>query len=247
MQHQTCDGGVCRCRLDPAWRIKLWLLVTGRDSWPIITSILPKRMPDLFPEALASRAETHRSVAANRQPGQAKVSIVNEEDSSVVYVVTDDMPFLVDSVNAELVRQNAAIGLVLHPLFVVTRNRETGQLVKIDRVPSHIGLSSGDTAAMPMLSHLIAQGENASHMESWIAVEINRVSDEAKASLLNGLDRILGDVRAAVEDWPKMRNKAQQIAASLDQVSHPARLPNCGRRRIFCAGSTTELHFPWIP
>ncbi|MGY4540231.1 glutamate dehydrogenase [Arthrobacter sp. UYNi723] len=176
------------------------------------------------PEALASRAETHRGVAANRQPGQAQVSIVNEADSSVVYVVTDDMPFLVDSVNAELVRQNAAIGLVLHPLFVVTRNRETGQLVKVDRVPSHIGLSSGDTAAMPMLSHLIAQGENASHMESWIAVEINRVSDEARASLLDGLDRILGDVRAAVEDWPKMRNKAQQIAASLDQVSHPAQI-----------------------
>ncbi|HCC41795.1 MAG TPA: glutamate dehydrogenase, partial [Arthrobacter bacterium] len=176
------------------------------------------------PEVLANRAETHRGVAANRQPGQAQVSIVNEEDSSVVYVVTDDMPFLVDSVNAELVRQNAAIGLVLHPLFVVTRNRETGQLVKVDRVPSHIGLSSGDTAAMPMLSHLIAQGENASHMESWIAVEINRVSDEAKASLLDGLDRILGDVRAAVEDWPKMRNKAQQIAASLDQVSHSAQI-----------------------
>ena len=42
-----------------------------------------------------------------------------------MYIVTDDMPFLVDSVNAELVRQNSAIHLVLHPLFVVTRNRET--------------------------------------------------------------------------------------------------------------------------
>jgi glutamate dehydrogenase len=175
-------------------------------------------------DVLANRAETHRNVAAHRRPGQAKVAIVNEEDSSVVYVVTDDMPFLVDSVNAELVRQKAAIRLVHHPLFVVTRNRETGELVKVDRVPSHIGISSGDTAAMPLMSHLIAQGENASHMESWIAVEINRVSDEAKASLLEGLDRVLADVRAAVEDWPKMRNKAMQISASLDQVANPAQI-----------------------
>ncbi|MDE8667345.1 NAD-glutamate dehydrogenase [Pseudarthrobacter sp. H3Y2-7] len=175
-------------------------------------------------DVLASRAETHRNVAATRRPGQANVAVVNEEDSSVVYVVTDDMPFLVDSVNAELVRQRAAIRLVLHPLFVVTRNRETGALVKVDRVPSHIGISSGDTAAMPLLSHLIAQGENASHMESWIAVEINRVSDEARASLLEGLERVLADVRAAVEDWPKMRNKAMQIAASLDQVANPAQI-----------------------
>ncbi|HEY8700403.1 MAG TPA: NAD-glutamate dehydrogenase domain-containing protein, partial [Arthrobacter sp.] len=175
-------------------------------------------------DLLASRAETHREVAAVRSPGQAKVSIVNEEENSVVYVVTDDMPFLVDSVNAELVRQNSAIHLVVHPLFVVTRNRETGQLVKVDKVPSNVGISSGDTATMPSLSHLIAQGDNASHMESWIAVEIGRASDEARASLLAGLERVLGDVRAAVDDWPKMRNKALQIAEDLDKVANPAQI-----------------------
>ncbi len=175
-------------------------------------------------EVLAGRAQAHRDVAASRLPGEAKISLVNEEDSSIVYVVTDDMPFLVDSVNAELVRQKAAIRLVLHPLFVVTRNKETGKLVKVDRVPSNIGISSGDTAAMPVLSHLVAQGENASHMESWIAVEVNRVPDAARAALLEGLNRVLGDVRAAVEDWPKMRNKAVQIAGSLDQVANPTQI-----------------------
>ncbi|BCW19703.1 NAD-glutamate dehydrogenase [Arthrobacter sp. NtRootA9] len=175
-------------------------------------------------DLLAARAGHHREVASERQPGQAKVAIHDEEDSSIVYVVTDDMPFLVDSVNAELVRQHAAIKLVMHPLFVVTRNRETGQLVKVNRVPSHIGISSGDTAALPSLSHLIATGENASHMESWIAVEIGRISSEAKASLLEGLQRVLQDVRAAVEDWPKMRQKALQIAESLNEVANPAQI-----------------------
>ena len=175
-------------------------------------------------EVLAARAETHREVAAVRFPGQARVAVVNEEENSVVYVATDDMPFLVDSVNAELVRQNAAIHLVVHPLFVVTRNRETGELVKVAKVPSGVGISSGDTASMPSVSHLIAQGDNASHMESWIAVEIGRASEEARTSLLSGLERVLGDVRAAVEDWPKMRHKALQIAESLDKVANPAQI-----------------------
>ncbi|MFN3923669.1 MAG: NAD-glutamate dehydrogenase, partial [Pseudarthrobacter sp.] len=175
-------------------------------------------------DVLVARADHHRDVASVRQKGQAKIAIMDEEDSSVVFVVTDDMPFLVDSVNAELVRQHAAIKLVLHPLFVATRNRESGELAKVNRVPAHLGISSGDTAAMPNLSHLIAQGGNASHMESWIAVEINRVSQEAKAALLEGLERVLKDVRAAVEDWPKMRQRAVQIAESLDQIANPAQI-----------------------
>src|SRR5215207_410760 len=76
-------------------------------------------------DVLTARAEGHRNVASVRKPGQANISIRDEEDSSVVFVVTDDMPFLVDSVNAELVRQHAAIRLVVHPLFVATRNRNT--------------------------------------------------------------------------------------------------------------------------
>ena len=175
-------------------------------------------------EVLTERADAHRQIAATRQPGIANIEVRNEADCSVLFIVTDDMPFLVDSVNAELVRQKAPIHLVLHPLFVVSRNRETGQLVKVERVPSHLGISSGDTAAMPNLSHLIAQGENASHMESWIAVEIDPVGEEKRAELIKGITRVLGDVRAAVEDWPKMRTKALEIAADLDRVANRAQI-----------------------
>lgn len=175
-------------------------------------------------ELLAARAQTHRDTAAHRFPGIANITIADEADRSVVYIVTDDMPFLVDSVNAELVRQKAPIHLVMHPLFVVTRNRESGELVKVARVPSHLGISSGDTAAMPNLSHLIAQGDNASHMESWIAVEIDRVDDAKRAALVDGIGRVLDGVRAAVEDWPKMRHKALQIAEDLDKLANPAQI-----------------------
>ena len=175
-------------------------------------------------DVLTARSQTHLQAAAARQPGVANISISDEAEASVIYIVTDDMPFLVDSVNAELVRQKSPIHLVIHPLFVVTRNRATGQLVKVARVPSHLGISSGDTAAMPNLSHLIAQGDNASHMESWIAVEIDRVNDAKRAELIEGLTRVLGDVRAAVEDWPKMRNKAHEISDDLDKVANSGQI-----------------------
>ena len=175
-------------------------------------------------EVLTARADTHRQIAATRLPGVANIAIRDEADCSVLYIVTDDMPFLVDSVNAELVRQNAPIHLVLHPLFVVTRNRETGELVKVARVPSHLGISSGDTAAMPNLSHLIAEGDNASHMESWIAVEIDLVGEDKREELVKGISRVLGDVRASVEDWPKMRTKALEIAADLDRLPSRAQI-----------------------
>jgi glutamate dehydrogenase len=176
------------------------------------------------PDVLTARTETHRQVAAQRQPGVPNIAVVDEPDCSVVYIVTDDMPFLVDSVNAELVRQKSPIHLVMHPLFVVTRNRATGELVKIARVPSHLGISSGDTAAMPNVAHLIADGDNASHMESWIAVEIDRADQAKHAELVEGLGSVLRGVRAAVEDWPKMRNKAQEIARDLDKVANPAQI-----------------------
>ncbi|MDQ6740410.1 MAG: NAD-glutamate dehydrogenase, partial [Actinomycetota bacterium] len=171
------------------------------------------------PQTLKDRVQEHRRLARDRAPGETKVHISSEVDRSVVYIVTDDMPFLVDSVNAELVRQNAAIRLVMHPMFVVTRNRDTNELVHVARVPSHVGIASGDTAAMPSLSALISQGDNASFMESWIAVEIDRVGDDVNAELCSGLTKILGDVRAAVEDWQQMRERALSRAGLLAEVS----------------------------
>ncbi|TFD52292.1 NAD-glutamate dehydrogenase [Cryobacterium frigoriphilum] len=169
---------------------------------------------------LEARALAHTEVAQTRPAKTANVSIRTEPGRSVLYIVTDDMPFLVDSVTAELVRQNSAIHLVVHPLLVVARNRATGDLTGVNRMPASVGVSSGDTSAMTSIAHLIATGDDASHLESWIAVEIDRASEEAQASLIAGLGKVLGDVRAAVDDWQLMLVKAGQIANSLDTVTN---------------------------
>ncbi|PVE18579.1 NAD-glutamate dehydrogenase [Arthrobacter sp. Bz4] len=199
-------------------------------------------------EALKERALRHRGLAENRQVGEAAVDIFDQSDASVIMIVTDDMPFLVDSVAAELVRHQVAIRLVMHPTFIATRDRASAALHKLQRVPSSAGVSSGDTAALPNVSHLIADGDVAAHIESWIAVEVGRILDDnRRQKIIAGLTNVLGDVRAAVEDWPAMRSKVREIAASLDSVPGGADIPDLDQARELLtwldAGNFTFLGF----
>ena len=85
------------------------------------------------PETLQRRALYHLEVASVRRPGQAVTGILTETDASVVAIATDNMPYLVNSVTAEFTRQNAAIRLVVHPMFAVLRDRDTHGIVDIHR------------------------------------------------------------------------------------------------------------------
>src|SRR5258708_2762927 len=76
--------------------------------------------------------------ADTREPGAPKVRVYNpslEEAGwhtthSVLEIVNDDMPFLVDSVTHELNRQGLNVHLVIHPVITVRRNAK-GALVEL--------------------------------------------------------------------------------------------------------------------
>ncbi len=151
---------------------------------------------------LAGAVVSHWQVARGRDPGDAKVHVYNprrDRDGwgspyTAVEIVCDDMPFLVDSVTMELSRQGHAIELMVHPVMRVVRD-EAGALTEV--------LAPGEPAA----AHLT---------ESIIHVEVARVSDpEQLASLDAGLRRVLGEVRATVEDWGAMRGLATALAGRL--------------------------------
>src|SRR6185503_4157385 len=61
---------------------------------------------------------------AERKPGAPKIAISNPSETrrTVVAVVNDDMPFLVDSVSAELARQGFSVHLLIHPILGVRRD-----------------------------------------------------------------------------------------------------------------------------
>ena len=171
------------------------------------------------PDELESRVAAHLEIGYEREAESPNVAITRNNGISVVHIVTDDMPFLVDSVTAALVRLNSPIQLVVHPTFVVSRKAETGEIVKI----SHAGLqhvASGDTAALSDLSTLISAGTET-HVESWISVELAReLSDEQAEEFVDRLYSVLGDVRIAVKDWPSMLDRAKDIARTLPQTAH---------------------------
>jgi glutamate dehydrogenase len=176
----------------------------------------PEDLGDRDPVDVFGAALSHYRLAENRPQGTANVRVHTptvEENGwtcshSVVEVVTDDMPFLVDSVTNELTRQGRGIHVVIHPQFVVRRD-VTGKLIEVLGAP----------AAAAGLPH-------DAHVESWIHVEIDRETDRSDLKQITAdLLRVLSDVREAVEDWEKMRDAALRIADGLQEEPVPGDLP----------------------
>ncbi|RFC73978.1 NAD-glutamate dehydrogenase [Streptomyces sp. AcE210] len=164
----------------------------------------PEDLADRDPVDVFGAAVSHYRLAEVRPQGTANVKVHTptvEENGwtcshSVVEVVTDDMPFLVDSVTNELSRQGRGIHVVIHPQVTVRRDL-TGKLQEV--LPAGSAADSHDTLT-----------------ESWIHVEIDRETDRADLKqITSDLLRVLSDVREAVEDWEKMRDSALRIADDL--------------------------------
>ncbi|WP_328782323.1 NAD-glutamate dehydrogenase [Streptomyces canus] len=165
----------------------------------------PEDLTGRDPVDIYGAALSHFRLGETRPQGTANVRVHTptvEENGwtcthTVVEVVTDDMPFLVDSVTNELTRQGRGIHVVIHPQVVVRRDL-TGKLIEVLTV-----LPAGD------LPH-------DAHTESWIHVEIDRETDRGDLKQITAdLLRVLSDVRESVEDWEKMRDAALRMADEL--------------------------------
>jgi glutamate dehydrogenase len=168
--------------------------------------VAPEDLVGRDPVDVLGAVVSHRRAADNRPQGSAVVHAFTPSvegngwsaGHSVVEIVTDDMPFLVDSVTASLQLQGRAIHLVIHPQLVVRRDL-LGRLLEVVSVDD-------EEADVP---------EGAT-VESWMHVEIDRETDESDLrSIERDLDSVLRDVREAVEDWPRMITRADELAAEL--------------------------------
>ncbi|MGC1210750.1 MAG: NAD-glutamate dehydrogenase [Micromonospora sp.] len=151
-------------------------------------------------EEMIEAARAHRDLAQQRVPGELKLRI-HEPDAdqhhTVIEIVTDDMPFLVDSVTALLNSHHLDVHLLVHPLVVV-RREPLGRLTEVAADVEPDDAVAGDL------------------VESWMRIEIDPVRDPSdREKLRKELQRVLTDVREAVEDWPKMRQRALALADEL--------------------------------
>ncbi|SDL42041.1 NAD-glutamate dehydrogenase [Tessaracoccus oleiagri] len=181
---ETADG------LGPSAAVSAeFLALYYRD---VLTDDLVERQP----EDLRGVVLSHWSLARRRQRGEVLVRSFTptveahgwSTGGTVVQVVCDDRPFIVDSLMAELGQQGLEIRLLVHPQPRVARD-EDGTLV------------GPDPDGIP---------------ESWVHVEVERLTDpEAIARLVARIERVLADVAAAVTDWKSMTDRAAAIAAAL--------------------------------
>jgi glutamate dehydrogenase len=172
--------------------------------------VAPEDLLDRSDVDLYGAVTAHLKLAAERPQGTAKIKVFtptvpvhgwSAEGHTVVEVVTDDMPFLVDSVSMALSERQHDVHLVIHPQFVVRRD-VTGTLLEV--------LDDGaDTTAHDV------------ERESWMHLEIDRVPEEDLVEIHQVLDKVLTDVREAVEDWSKMHVRIDEIIADLDQNPPP--------------------------
>ncbi len=169
--------------------------------------VAPDDLASAGPARLAAVAVRHAEFAARRPQGRALVEVRPAGDaaldgnSDVIDIVTDDMPFLVDSITMELANHGLSARLVVHPQLLVRRD-VTGDLREIVGPVS----PSRDTARHDDLA------------ESWTHIEIPALASGEGAAIAADLLRVLGDVRVAVEDYPRMRSRALSLA---DEVLAP--------------------------
>jgi glutamate dehydrogenase len=143
-----------------------------------------------------------------RAPGKAKIRLFNPTveknqwalEHTVIEIVNDDMPFLVDSVSAELNRLERNIHLLLHPVVKVRRDA-TGRRLEL----ASTAATASDTIT-----------------ESYMHVEIDQESEAAELDRIgNAIEAVLDEVRVAVADFKAMRAELEKEIADLESAKLP--------------------------
>jgi glutamate dehydrogenase len=148
---------------------------------------------------LCGAAQGLLCLASAREAGGAKVRVYEPDDASaetIIEIVNDDMPFLVDSITAAVNAAGREVRLVMHPILDVARDGK-GHLTAFD--PAEHG-----------------------QRESWMRIAITREPDAAaRDALAARLAAVLADVRAAVTAWPAMRETLRAIAEEAATAAPP--------------------------
>ena len=171
------------------------------------------------PERLAAVAREQAELAATRPQGRAIVrvraggSAAVDPSSDVIDIVTDDMPFVVDSTTMELARHGLSARLVIHPQLRIRRD-VAGVMREVT------GLVNGDEPTHDELA------------ESWTHIEVAKLAEGEFKRLADDLQRVLSDVRVAVEDGSRMRTRAVYLAEGLLDQPAAAGAGEIGRAHV---------------
>src|SRR4029079_1225988 len=174
----------------------------------ILTRQLLEKAP---PEDLAgySPSDLHELIAGRlaflteRKPGRTKLAVTNPEkpfgDVTLIDVINDDMPFLVDSTIGLLTERGYDVHLALHPVISVKRDG-AGKLTGVE------AKASPD-------SHAIR--------ESFLHIHLSRITAEEAKALEEELKGVFADVRIAVLDWRAMQQRLREAISAYQKNPPP--------------------------
>ncbi len=164
-----------------------------------------------------------------RKPGVPNLRVFNpgadadgyESAYTVIDIITDDMPFLVDSVNIVVAQAELSAHLVIHPVYSVERD-----------------------AGGNVLS-LAAEGGKG-RAESLMHFEIDRVGEAAeRARLEQAVRAALDDVAQCNRDWPAMRTKMLAIADAMARRKLPLDAAGVAEAQEFLRWAADD-HFTFL-
>ncbi|KTD08154.1 NAD-glutamate dehydrogenase [Legionella jamestowniensis] len=162
-------------------------------------------------EDLYGAAVNFWSLIQQREPDETKIRIYNPDferhgwqtTHTVVEIITEDMPFLVDSLRMVINRLGLVSHLIMHMGGLRLQRNKNNQVTAI-----YSRKKEGET-----------DGDGVS-TEAAIFIEIDRQTDPSiLEDLHNNFERVLEDNRVVVKDWIPMRKKVREAIAELDQVS----------------------------
>ncbi|MEO0576724.1 MAG: NAD-glutamate dehydrogenase [Pseudomonadota bacterium] len=160
---------------------------------------------ELSAAALANAALAHLAHGFRLPPGTHRLRIYNptvetegwHSPRTVIELVHENMPFLVDSLGLTLDRLGYAIQLTVHPLLRCERTTK-GQFRRLHR-----------------------RDASAGRIESFIRMEIRRETrKERLQEITQAIEDTLQDVRAAVQDWEPMRERMRQAIKTLRKIEN---------------------------
>ena len=154
---------------------------------------------------LAERVRLHRALARVRPRKRPVIGMADRSvdvrgrryPTTLIQIVTDDMPCLVDTVTDELARNGICVRQALHPIVLVRRD-------------------DGGTLTEEFAGADVERPPDGAIAESWMSIEIDRVADPSLLDLIGKrLESVLDDVREVARTNSAMRDIAMTVAADL--------------------------------
>lgn len=157
-------------------------------------------------EAFKNVALFHRKLGNKRKPDETIIAIRNQEfnknrhkleaKQSVVFIILQDQPFVIDSLLIKLNSLHKTPLRILHPLFAVVRDK-TNKALSYQRAID-VTEDAADSAAYLFESH--------------IQFAIQHTAESDHQELITQLHKVINDVTTVTTDWLAMKSHVGRLA-----------------------------------